>query len=143
MAAVRPETNGIAIDWTAWDDIGMATRGSIPTVMKAAGIDMLPAVEGIPVVRQELSGATGCREIVVGLGLGMLTDEWHDTGGIDGDAFASDDVPRSVMVGTVDRFGIHEGLVVSTTLDPADQGFLHDHQIDGTPQIINKRIRLS
>jgi acyl transferase domain-containing protein/NAD(P)-dependent dehydrogenase (short-subunit alcohol dehydrogenase family) len=27
----RPATRGIAIDWTAWGGIGMATRGSIPT----------------------------------------------------------------------------------------------------------------
>ncbi|MDH3500283.1 MAG: SDR family NAD(P)-dependent oxidoreductase, partial [Acidimicrobiia bacterium] len=40
------DTLGVAIDWTAWGDIGMATRGSIPTVMKAVGIDMLPAVAG-------------------------------------------------------------------------------------------------
>ena len=26
----RPATRGIAIDWTAWGGIGMATRGSIP-----------------------------------------------------------------------------------------------------------------
>ena len=43
LARTRPGTLGIAIDWTAWGDIGMATRGSIPTVMAAAGIDMLPA----------------------------------------------------------------------------------------------------
>ena len=39
----RPDTRGIALDWTAWGGIGMATRGSIPTMMAAAGIDMLPA----------------------------------------------------------------------------------------------------
>ncbi len=44
----RPDTIGLAVDWTAWGDIGMATRGSIPTVMKAAGIDMLPAARASP-----------------------------------------------------------------------------------------------
>jgi NAD(P)-dependent dehydrogenase (short-subunit alcohol dehydrogenase family) len=29
----RPTTRGIAIDWTAWGGIGMATRGSIPKMM--------------------------------------------------------------------------------------------------------------
>ena len=28
------QTKGIAIDWTAWGGIGMAARGSIPTIMK-------------------------------------------------------------------------------------------------------------
>ena len=31
----RPATRGIAIDWTAWGGIGMATRGSIPKMMEA------------------------------------------------------------------------------------------------------------
>ena len=26
----RPDTRGVAIDWTAWAEIGMASRGSIP-----------------------------------------------------------------------------------------------------------------
>ena len=35
-------TRGVAIDWTAWASIGMASRGSIPKMMEMAGIDMLP-----------------------------------------------------------------------------------------------------
>ena len=55
----RPATRGIAIDWTAWGGIGMATRGSIPKMMELAGIDMLPPDAGIPWIRRELiSGAT-------------------------------------------------------------------------------------
>ena len=37
MRSWRPETRGIAIDWTAWGEIGMASRGSVPTVMAALG----------------------------------------------------------------------------------------------------------
>src|SRR5581483_2262313 len=39
----RKQTRAIAIDWTAWAGIGMASRGSIPKMMELAGIDMLPA----------------------------------------------------------------------------------------------------
>ena len=49
-------TRGIAIDWTAWSGIGMASRGSIPKMMEVAGIDMLPPEHGVPVVRRELHG---------------------------------------------------------------------------------------
>ena len=48
----RPATRGIAVDWTAWAGIGMASRGSIPRMMEAAGIDMLPAEVGIPLIRR-------------------------------------------------------------------------------------------
>ena len=40
--STRPQTRGVAIDWTAWAGIGMASRGSIPKMMAMAGIDMLP-----------------------------------------------------------------------------------------------------
>ena len=34
----RPQTRGLALDWTAWGGIGMATRGSIPKIMEMAGV---------------------------------------------------------------------------------------------------------
>ena len=40
-------TRGVAIDWTAWAEIGMASRGSIPKMMEMAGIDMLPPAVGV------------------------------------------------------------------------------------------------
>jgi NAD(P)-dependent dehydrogenase (short-subunit alcohol dehydrogenase family) len=33
LRAVRPDLRAIAIDWTAWSGIGMATRGSILKIM--------------------------------------------------------------------------------------------------------------
>jgi NADP-dependent 3-hydroxy acid dehydrogenase YdfG/acyl carrier protein len=132
ISAVRPETTGIAIDWTAWGDIGMATRGSIPTVMKAAGIDMLPAAAGIPIVRREVIAASGSREMVAGLQLGMLLEEWEEDGGVDLAALAGHS-PDSPMSGRVTSFGINDGLTMVTTLDPEVQPFLNDHRIDGTP----------
>src|ERR1041385_8779900 len=60
----RPGTRAIAIDWTAWAGIGMATRGSIPKVMEAAGIEMLPPEGGIPIVRRELTASAESGEIL-------------------------------------------------------------------------------
>jgi hypothetical protein len=37
------------------------------------------------------------------------------------------------MIGKVAGVGLYGGLTIETTLDPAIQPFLHDHQIDGTP----------
>ncbi|MCP3973368.1 MAG: SDR family NAD(P)-dependent oxidoreductase, partial [bacterium] len=127
-------TLGVAIDWTAWGDIGMATRGSIPTVMAAAGIDMLPAAAGIPIVRREITGRSSGGEVVIGLRLGLLLDEFDATGGMNtADAGMVERTERSVMTGHVERFGLYDGLVVTTRLDPAEQPFLFDHRIDGTP----------
>jgi NAD(P)-dependent dehydrogenase (short-subunit alcohol dehydrogenase family) len=129
MRSSRPDTRAIAVDWTAWGDIGMATRGSIPTMMKLAGIDMLPAAAGIPFIRRELTAGGRTGEVLVGQSLGILADDLADAGGIAREAFVS----SGIMVGTVEAWGPARGLVVSTMLDPSEQRFLDDHRIDGTP----------
>ena len=133
----RPATRAIAIDWTAWSGMGMATRGSIPKVMEAAGIDMLPPEAGIPLVRRELiSGATR-GEVVIGQRLGVLLKEWDATGGLDTNKTQATPGVKAPahgpMAGRVVCTGQHSGLSIETTLDPATQPFLRDHQIEGTP----------
>ncbi|NND35646.1 MAG: SDR family NAD(P)-dependent oxidoreductase, partial [Gammaproteobacteria bacterium] len=132
FANSRPGTRGIAIDWTAWGGIGMATRGSIPTMMAAAGIDMLPPEAGIPIVRRELTMGPAVTETVVGLRLGVLTGEWDETGGLAVDALAETGA-RGPMMGNVVGMSLAKGLMVETELDPKDQAFLYDHKIEGTP----------
>jgi hypothetical protein len=129
--AGRPGTRGIAIDWTAWGGIGMATRGSIPKVMAMAGIEMLPPEAGIPWIRRELTGGPFSGEVVVGGQLGMLTAEYDVTGGLD--PAAIDASSAGPMIGAITGMGVYSGLSAETTLDPAAQPFLNDHRIDGTP----------
>ena len=98
---LAPQTRGIAIDWTAWSGIGMASRGSIPVIMKQAGIDMLPPEAGIPIVRRELvAGTRG--ELVIGQKLGILVQEFDPQGGLDtasGGALETALKERGVMIG--------------------------------------------
>jgi hypothetical protein len=127
----RPATRGIAIDWTAWAGIGMATRGSIPKMMELAGIDMLPPDAGIPWIRRELTAGSCCGEVVAGDRLGVLLNEWDAAGGLD--TVALQQSPAGPMTGEATGMGVNRGLTIETTLDPAVQPFLYDHQIDGTP----------
>ena len=134
IRASRPGTRAIAIDWTAWGGIGMATRGSIPAIMKAAGIDMLPPEAGVAIVRRELTGGGGSGEVVIAQRLGMMMSEFAENGGLlDAAVLAPPETERGIMTGTVRALGVYEGLTVETELDPAEQPFLFDHQIDGTP----------
>jgi NAD(P)-dependent dehydrogenase (short-subunit alcohol dehydrogenase family) len=136
MRTWRPNTRGIAIDWTAWGGIGMATRGSIPKIMEMAGIDMLPPEAGVPTIRRELTAGGWKGEIVVGLRLGILTEEFDPTGGLDTEKVAAMLAARErpyLMLGKVTAARLYGGLVVETTLDPQEQPFLYDHQIDGVP----------
>ena len=156
MRAWRPDTRAIVIDWTAWGGIGMATRGSIPKIMEMAGIDMLPPEVGIPTIRRELTGGDFCGEMVVGQRLGILTEEFDPTGGLDPDKVLArlateatentekkngsstsvssvSSVASYLMLGKVVAARLYGGLEVETELDPQVQPFLYDHQIDGIP----------
>jgi NAD(P)-dependent dehydrogenase (short-subunit alcohol dehydrogenase family) len=136
LRRARPDTRTIAIDWTAWGGIGMATRGSIPTIMAAAGISMLPPEAGIPTVRRELVAGGRSGELVVAGTRGIMGEEFDETGGLDTGkvqaALAARKKPL-VMLGDVRAARLYGGLTVETTLDPTEQPFLFDHQIDGTP----------
>ena len=131
----RPATRGIVIDWTAWGGIGMATRGSIPKMMELAGIDMLPPEAGIPLIRRELTAGATRGEIVVAQRLGVLLNELDATCGLDTSAAQStkEPSPTGPITGAIVSLGISSGYTVETILNPHDQPFLHDHQIDGTP----------
>jgi acyl transferase domain-containing protein/NAD(P)-dependent dehydrogenase (short-subunit alcohol dehydrogenase family) len=133
----RPKTRGIAIDWTAWSGIGMASRGSIPKVMEAAGIEMLSPAAGVPVIRRELTLGGTQGEIVIAQSLGALLNEWDDSGGLlpslmgaSGEKISAAQGP---LLGKISSIGIFHPLIVETTLDPKIQPFLYDHQIDGIP----------
>ena len=126
----RPEIQGVHLDWTAWAQIGMASRGSIPKMMEVAGIEMLPPQEGLRAIRRELSAGTR-GEVVVAGALGVLLAERDPDGGLD--VRKLDLSGRGPMIGRVASLTLHGGLTVETTLDPGAQPFLHDHQIDGTP----------
>ena len=131
----HPATRAIAIDWTAWGGIGMATRGSIPKVMELAGIDMLPPEAGIPLIRRELTAGATRGEVVIGQRLGVLLKEFDEHGGLgESSAELLRNIPhRGPMLGKVASISLYDGYSTETTLDPQTQPFLHDHQIDGTP----------
>ncbi len=132
----RPATRGIVIDWTAWGGIGMATRGSIPKVMELAGIDMLPPEAGIPLIRRELTVGGTRGEIVIGQHLGVLLNEWDSDGGLETSPSEADREPTPLNGPIADKvasISLFDGYAIETTLNPATQPFLHDHQIDGTP----------
>jgi NAD(P)-dependent dehydrogenase (short-subunit alcohol dehydrogenase family) len=125
----RPQTRAMALDWTAWGGIGMATRGSIPKIMEMAGVQMLPPEAGVAWIRRELLSGNFGGEVIVAGALGQMAAELHAKGGADlASAVAA--CERGPLLGSA-RLSVHDGLVVTTTLDPARQPFLDHHRIDG------------
>ena len=109
----------------------MATRGSIPKIMEMAGVQVLPPEAGVAWIRRELVSSAFSGEVVVAGELGMMAGEYHESGGMAPGAFTADGA-HGPMVGDV-ALSTNDGVVDRVTLDPAQQAFLGDHRIDGTP----------
>jgi len=126
----------VAIGWTGWRDVGMATRGSIEAVFAAAGIETLTVEDGVAIFVDE--ALRGGKRRVLGCGsLGLM------------DRFASfreaplklppsmaatiADPTRLPFVDKVVALQEGEQLVTQTTLSTVDHPFLTDHAIEGVP----------
>ncbi len=110
----------LAIDWTAWAEVGMATRGSVATVLGALGVELLPAELGARMAADLiLAGVTG--EVVAAGALGALEEAVA--------AAPSQPVATPKVEACEDEAGA--GRLIR--LDPAVDPYLSDHAIEGTP----------
>ncbi|MCB0296859.1 MAG: polyketide synthase dehydratase domain-containing protein, partial [Calditrichaeota bacterium] len=76
------------------------------------------------------------QEVVVAQGLGMMLNEFDESGGLDlgeNSELARQAGTQGIMNDRVVGMGLYSGLTIEKTLDPSEQPFLYDHQIDGTP----------
>ena len=138
MARLTASSNGrgVAIGWTGWRDVGMATRGSIEAVFAAAGIETLAVEDGVKIFVDE--ALRGGKRRVLGCGsLGMM------------DRFSSFreaplKLPPGMAATIADPFrfpfvdkvlSVEEGVRLTTqsTLSTEDHPFLIDHAIEGVP----------
>jgi len=126
----------VAIAWTGWRDVGMATRGSFQAVFDAAGIDTISVEKGVEIfVGEALQGG---KRRVLGCGnLGTMDafDAFRESplrlpaemAGIIADPY------RFPFVDKVLSFDERQSLTTQTTLSVADHPFLSDHAIEGVP----------
>ena len=126
----------VAIAWSGWRDVGMATRGSIESVFEQAGIEMIPVDVGVEIFVDELL-AGGKRRVVAAGSLGSLDTENslrgppqkfpNDTSG------ALSEPERFPFIDRIIQHDPYENLVAECTLSELRHPFLTDHAIDGTP----------
>ncbi len=129
------QTRFLALDWGAWAEVGMASRGSLPQLMERAGIDMLPPEKAATLVRLELEAGTRGEVLLAG-SLGMLERERDLTGGLNlekANRALTAGNPRHVMLSRVTGLDLYRGLHLEVELDPKQEPFLYDHAINGTP----------
>ncbi|HVM70190.1 MAG TPA: SDR family NAD(P)-dependent oxidoreductase, partial [Anaerolineales bacterium] len=129
-----PGLKAVVIDWSAWGGVGMATRGNIPTLMKMAGIDLVPPEQAAPMVRAELQAGNG--EAIIAGSLGALLEARSPHGGMDlakADGALRTGQPIHSMLSHVTEFDLNQGLTLEADLDPKTQPFLYDHSMNGIP----------
>ena len=111
MCLSRPHS--LHIDWTAWDDVGMAVRGGMRSLLEGRGVDLLPADAGAALLA-DLIGARVSGEIVVAGALGDFEPG-----------------PAHPLLDSLEVSGnTARGTRVLTL---ARDGWIEDHAIEGTP----------
>ena len=126
----------VAIAWSGWRDVGMATRGSLESVFKQAGIETIPVDTGVDIFVHEML-AGGKRRVVAAGALGILDGEDckrappqkfpTDTAG------ALSEPDRFPFVDRILKHEPYSEIVTECTLSTDRFPFLIDHSIDGTP----------
>jgi NAD(P)-dependent dehydrogenase (short-subunit alcohol dehydrogenase family) len=64
MCHARPRS--LHVDWTAWDDVGMAIRGGMRTLLTDRGVQLLPADAGAALLAAFISDQTQGELVVAG-----------------------------------------------------------------------------
>jgi NAD(P)-dependent dehydrogenase (short-subunit alcohol dehydrogenase family) len=130
-----PNLQAISIDWGAWADVGMASRGNIPRLMEMAGIGMLAPENAAPIVRMELESGF-CGEVVIAGALGALEAGVGNHGGLDiekADQALRAGTPIHKMLSHLVDFDLERGIRLDAELDPQELAYLRDHSINGIP----------
>jgi len=132
------KTRGIAIAWTGWRDVGMATKGSIEKVFDEAGIQTVGLERGVQLFVDEIL-RMGKRKVVIAGELGIL-----DELGVKRDppllipskiTSIIEDQGRISLIDYLSSFEEGNSLTVETTFDIDTYPFLEDHSIDGVPYL--------
>ena len=130
-----PDIQVVTIDWGAWAEVGMASRGHIPELMKRAGIEMIQPSQAAVCVRHELEAGTR-GEVVLAGSLGLLEDQQDPNGGLDiekANHALTSGQPIHVMLSRASGFSLRDGLLLEAELDPSQEAFLKDHSLNGIP----------
>ncbi len=118
-------TRALSIDWTAWDEVGMASDGAMRMLLEHRGVQLLPPHIGAPMVGNFLeSGIAG--EVLVAGALGDFDAD---------EAVPSSDLEAPVTTGQplVDRVieRSDKRVVIERTFRVDHDQFLADHVYEG------------
>lgn len=136
IRTVYPHLQVVTIDWGAWAEVGMASRGYVPELMKRAGIEMMHPAVAAPLVRWEINRHSPGGEVVYAGSLGVLEGEVNADGGLDlekANQALTRGHPKHLMLTRVTGMSLKEGVILEAELDPNTEPFLRDHALNGIP----------
>ncbi len=135
LPAKYPNMQAVSIDWGAWAEIGMASRGSIPRLMEHFGIEMMNPQQAAPMVYRVLAeGRSG--EVVIAGSLGQMESSEVEKCGFDfpkADEALRQDGSMHKMFSHLVSCNKVDGIRLEATLNPDELPYLHDHAINGVP----------
>ena len=135
LPTALPELKVVSIDWGAWAEVGMASRGSIPLMMERLGIEMLKPASAAPMVCKALENHLSGEFVVAG-SLGLMEQGTQTTCGIDlqkADRALREGTPEHLMSSNLTSYNIDHGIRLEAELDPTQLAYLRDHVINGIP----------
>ncbi len=115
----------LTINWSAWDEIGMATKGSIATLLQQAGVELLKVNEATQAF-VSLAGSDVNGECVVARSLGIMTPALPEI--MEKNRRSQDlaNIFDSIEETDAKREATRE-------LHPLNDRFMNHHRIQGTP----------
>ena len=134
-AAQRGAATGFTVAWGPWGEVGMATKGSILTIMEQSGVTPIPTADGVRFFLAEMA-TPGHRESVVAGTLGAID--------ADGQVVTSrpDSALDAVRAKLADRLLLSDvsvaepdHVVATVTMDQSAHPWARDHAIDGVPYL--------
>lgn len=130
-----PGLQAVSLDWSAWAEVGMSSRGKIPRLMELAGVDMLKPEFAAPLVRRELvNGQNG--EVVLAGSLGRLESPQNEESSLNveaADLALRAGTPIHSMFSHITGFSACTGVRFEAELNPQELFYLRDHALNGIP----------
>ena len=131
-------TRAIAIAWTGWREVGMATKGSIEKVFEEAGIQTVGIERGVQLFVDEML-RKGKRRVVIAGELGILDNlNVKRAPPLLLPPEISTIVENQENISLIDyilEFENEKRITIETTFDANNYPFLIDHSIDGVPYL--------
>lgn len=124
-----PKTRCVALNWTAWDEVGLAYRSGVSSIMREYGLDLISPQDAARHFRDEILYGSGPVEVVIAGNLGMLETDAQTAVS----PSVKPDLEGAVMLDKIVDYHRGAELVAHRTIDPRKDQWIQDHVVGGTP----------